>query len=98
MHVAYRMLHRNFFGCRIQYRMLCRIQKWQRPVQKHTISCILYDVIYDIVCLVYDIIHLTYDVVYDIVCAVVYKNGKDLYHAHMISYILYDVVYDIVCL
>ncbi len=49
MHVAYRMRHRNFFGCRIQYRMRRRIQKWQEPVQKHTISYILYDVVYDIV-------------------------------------------------
>ena len=69
-----------------------------RSTPKHTISYILYDVVYDIVCLVYDIVCLTYDVVYEIVYDVVYKNGKNLYHAHTISYILYDIVYDIVCL
>ena len=33
MHVAYRMRHHNFFGCRIQYRMRHRIPKWQEVVQ-----------------------------------------------------------------
>ena len=62
-----------------------------------------YDIVHFIRCriryyyFIYDIVHLTYDVVNDIVCYVVYKNGKNLYHAHTISYILYDVVYDIVC-
>ena len=33
----------------IRYRMRRRIKKWQEPVHKHTISYILYDIVYDIV-------------------------------------------------
>ena len=33
----------------IRYRMRRRIKKWQEPVQKNTISYILYDIVYDIV-------------------------------------------------
>jgi hypothetical protein len=53
---------------RIRYRIRRRIQKWQEPLKKHTISYILYDVVYDIVCL------KTY-IVYDIVSFFLYDIG-----------------------
>ncbi len=74
----------EFFRYRIQYRILYSIYDWQRPAPKTYDIIYFSDVIYDIVCWVYDIIHLVYDVVYDIVYNIVYTIGKDLYQKHTI--------------
>ncbi len=66
-----------FFGYRMQYRIRYRIYDWQEPENKTYDIVYFPDVVYDIVCFIYDIVHLTCNIVYKIVYDVVYTIGKN---------------------